>query len=95
MGCRVHVSIDGAGYLSIVAARYLESFADSSCFWYAVVQYWSAGIWAFCILWGFVLCVEALFGICLDVCRASSPRGSRDDNEDTTGALTTRYCPYM
>ena len=27
--------------------------------------------------------------------RASSPRGSRDDNDDKTRALMTIYCPYI
>ena len=29
------------------------------------------------------------------VCEASSPRGSRDDNEDTTRSMMTRYCPHI
>ena len=57
------------------------------------MQLFDTGIW---VLAGFVLCVEALFGICLDVCRACPPRGRRDDNKDTSPGFDDKILPvYM
>lgn len=47
--------------------------------------------------------VSVLFVVCrcsILVCRhwvlhMPPPKGNRDDNEDTSGALMTRYCPYL
>lgn len=41
---------------------------EGACVCYEVVQYWSADIAALRVLWGFVLCVEAFFGIHTSTC---------------------------
>ena len=46
------------------------------------------------ILWGFVLCVGAIFGICVGVWNRLPCRGRRDD-KDTVRALMIAYSPYI
>ena len=50
------------------------------------------------MLWDFVLCVEALLGICLGIVEGcpTDHGSSRDGDKDTAGALMTMICyPYI
>ena len=85
-------------YLAIgdeLFGTYRIEHLKGGCLWCAVVRYGSADTWWFRIFWGFVLCVEALFGICLGMWSCPH-RGAFDDVNDTTRALVITILPvYM